>query len=70
VLVSEEGILAAMRLILVTEHWLIEGAAAVAVAGFLQEARRLQGRTVAIIVCGRNLSPQALKQLTTSLGGG
>src|SRR5471030_1892975 len=54
---SEAEILAAMRLILETEHWVIEGAAAVAVASYLKDAPRYQGKTVAIVLCGRNVSP-------------
>jgi len=63
VLVTEEEILAAMRLMLETEHWLIEGAAAVAVAAYLKEAPRYEGRKVAILLCGRNLSPEVLSRL-------
>ncbi len=63
VLVSEDEILAAMRRIMKTEHWLIEGAAAVAVAAYLQDAKRYAGRKVAIVLCGRNLSPEALARL-------
>jgi len=63
VLVSEDEILAAMRLMLETEHWLIEGAAAVAVAAYLKEAPRYEGRKVAIVLCGRNLSPDVLRRL-------
>jgi threonine dehydratase len=63
VLVSEDEILSAMRLMLETEHWLIEGAAAVAVAAYLKEAQRYDGRKVAIVICGRNLSPDALRRV-------
>jgi threonine dehydratase len=63
VLVSEDEILAAMRRIMETEHWIVEGAAAVAVASYLQDERRYAGRNVAIILCGRNLSPEALARL-------
>jgi len=63
ILVTEAEILSAMRLILETEHWLIEGAAAVAVAGYLKDAARYQGKTVAIVICGRNVSPQVLERL-------
>jgi threonine dehydratase len=63
VLVSEDEILSAMRLVLETEHWVIEGAAAVAVAAFRKEAPRLQGKTAAIVICGRNLSPEAMRRL-------
>jgi threonine dehydratase len=63
VLVSEPEILDAMRLMLETEHWLIEGAAGVAVAGFLKEAARYRGKNVVIVLCGRNLSPEVLRRL-------
>jgi threonine dehydratase len=63
VLVSEDEILSAMQLMLETEHWLIEGAAAVAVAAYLKEAQRYDGRKVAIVICGRNLSPEALRRV-------
>ena len=63
VLVSEAEILAAMRHVLDTEHWLIEGAAGVPVAAFLKEEARYQGKTVVIVICGRNVSPPVLNQL-------
>jgi threonine dehydratase len=64
VLVSEDEILAAMRLMLETEHWLIEGAAAVAVAAYLKDAQVYEGRKAAIVICGRNLSPEALRRVS------
>jgi threonine dehydratase len=54
VLVSEEEIRDTMRLLLRTEHWLVEGAAAVAAAAF----RKAGGRNAAIVLCGRNLSSE------------
>jgi threonine dehydratase len=63
VLVSEQEIRAAMRLILEAEHWLIEGAAAVAVAAYRKEAARYRGKSVAIILCGRNVSSEVLAQV-------
>ena len=60
VLVPEAEIRAAMRLVLETEHWLIEGAAAVAVAAFRRDLRRWDGKRVAIVLCGRNVSPEVL----------
>jgi threonine dehydratase len=63
VLVTEDEILRAMRLILETEHWVIEGAAGVAVAAFLKEASRWQGKNAIIIICGRNVSPEVLHRL-------
>jgi threonine dehydratase len=63
VLVSEDEIRAAMRLVLETEHWLIEGAAAVAVAAFRQEMHRWEGKRLAIVICGRNVSPEVLSRV-------
>ncbi len=63
VLVSEAEIRTALRLVLETEHWLIEGAAAVAVAAFRQEIHRWDGKRVAIVLCGRNVSPEVLARV-------
>jgi threonine dehydratase len=63
IFVPEGEILAAMRLVLEAEHWVIEGAAAVAVAAFRQDAHRWAGKTVAIILCGRNVSPEVWRQV-------
>ena len=61
VFVTEAEIAAAMRLVLREEHWLIEGAAGVAVAAFLKEAEWYAGKNAAIVLCGRNISPEALR---------
>ena len=45
----------AMRDIASSERWIIEGAAAVAVAGMQKLAERYQGKRVAVILCGRNI---------------
>ena len=63
VLVSEDEILRAMRRILETEHWVIEGAAGIAVAAFLQEASRWRGKNAVIVICGRNVSTEVLNRL-------
>lgn len=55
VLVSEDEIRSAMRVIASSERWIIEGAAAVAVAGMQKLAERYQGKRVAVILCGRNI---------------
>jgi threonine dehydratase len=55
VFVTEDEIRDSMRLVLRTEHWLVEGAAAVAVAAF----QKAEGRNAAIVLCGRNLSAEA-----------
>jgi threonine dehydratase len=63
VLVSEDEILAAMRLAVETEHWVIEGAAGVALAALLKDAGRYAGKTVVVVLCGRNLSPPVLRRV-------
>ena len=60
VMVSEPEIISALRLLLASEHWLVEGAAGVALAAFRQQAGRYANQRVAIVLCGRNLSPHAL----------
>jgi threonine dehydratase len=61
--VSEDAILAAMRLMLETEHWVIEGAAGVALACCLQDAERYQGKRVVVVICGRNVSPEVWRRV-------
>ena len=63
VLVPETGILAAMRLVLEKEHWMIEGAAALAVAAYLQESAKYARKRVAIVLCGRNVSPEVMRRI-------
>ena len=57
VLVSEDELLDAARRVLREDDELIEGAAAVAVAAFLESADRYAGKTVAVVVCGGNVEP-------------
>jgi threonine dehydratase len=61
--VTEDEIRVAMRLIIGRHHTLIEGAAAVAVAGFLQTADRWAGQEVAIVLCGANVGTAVLKKV-------
>jgi len=63
VLVSEDEILGAMRLVNGAKGWLMEGAAGVALAAFLQEPNRYAGKSVAVIVCGGNVSPAVRQRL-------
>lgn len=62
-LVTEGEIRDAMRLVLGRHHMLIEGAAAVAVAGFLQTAREWADRSVAVVLCGANVEPETLRTI-------
>jgi threonine dehydratase len=66
VLVTEDEILSAMRLLRDRKGWLIEGAAGVAVAAFQKEAARYRGKTVAIIICGGNVSEKVRRRLEAS----
>ena len=52
-------------LMIETEHWVIEGAAAVAVAAFLKEFQNYRSKTVIIVLCGRNISPEVQSVLAT-----
>ena len=64
VLVSEDAIRYAMRLLAEHERWIVEGSAAVALAGLLQLAPRYQGRKVAVVLCGRNIGlPEFLEAI-------
>ena len=60
VLIDEPEIAAAMRTFMDSQHQLIEGAAAVAIAAMLANAADLKGRKVVILVCGANISREAL----------
>jgi threonine dehydratase len=55
-LVSESEIRSAMRIIAQSEQWMVEGAAGVALAAFLKESVRYEGRKVAVVLCGRNIA--------------
>jgi threonine dehydratase len=59
-LVSEDAIAEAMRTFIEKHRMMIEGAAGVALAGFLQVAKDYKDKRVAIIVCGANISLEKL----------
>ncbi|MEJ2751283.1 MAG: threonine/serine dehydratase [Chloroflexota bacterium] len=61
--VSEEEIAASLREFMGVQHMLIEGSAAVAIAGFLKTAGQFQGARIAIVLCGANISLEALKEI-------
>jgi len=54
-LVSENEIKSAMKLLAKNERFIIEGAAGVAMAGFLKNHEKFEGKNVAIVLCGRNI---------------
>ena len=60
ILVSEDEIKEAIRLVFDAHKKIIEGAAGVAVASLIKEAVRFQGSTVVIILCGCNIETAKL----------
>jgi threonine dehydratase len=63
VLVSEDGIAAAMRDYMAAEGDRIEGAAGVAIAALMARGSAVKGRKVAVIICGGNISDAALQSV-------
>lgn len=63
ILVSEEEIKNMIRAVAVRHRMVIEGAAAVAMAGLIREKERFAGQDNVVIICGGNLSPDALKTI-------
>ena len=61
--VTEEEIKESLREFLQTQHMLIEGAAAVAVAAMVKRRDRLAGKNVVVIICGANISLETLKTI-------
>ena len=56
ILVSDDEIRRAMALLIEKAHTLAEGAGAAATAGAVKEKSRLQGKRVAIVVSGGNVT--------------
>jgi len=63
VLVSEQEIREAMKIIAREEGWIIEGAAGVPVAAALKQKAKLKGKKAAIILCGRNIDFEKYKNV-------
>lgn len=63
VLVSDEEMRAAIRLLWRTTHNLVEGAGAAATAASLKLRERLQGQTVVNVISGGNLATETLRQV-------
>ncbi|KAF4832805.1 L-threonine dehydratase biosynthetic IlvA [Colletotrichum tropicale] len=60
---SEEEIAEAMRTIAFEENMIVEGSAALALAGFNKVAKDLAGKTSVILLCGANVDQQAIKKI-------
>lgn len=66
VLVSEDAILEALHW--ARRHdWIIEGSAGVALAAFFKEAAQYADKSVAIIFCGGNLSPEVEARMNSQV---
>jgi len=63
VLVEEDEIASAMRLLIGQHHMLVEGAAGVAVAAFLKECEGLPPGNVVIVICGANIALEKLREI-------
>jgi threonine dehydratase len=59
--VSETEIKESLRQYMQVHHMLIEGSAAVALAGCIKQGQRLTGKNVVVILCGANISLETLK---------
>lgn len=56
ILVAEEDIAAAMKLLATHERYMVEGAAALALAALLKNRGRYRDKRVAVVLCGRNIA--------------
>jgi threonine dehydratase len=65
-LIEEPEIRSALRFMIDTEHQLVEGSAAMAIAAGLKAGRSMAGQVVAIVSCGANISSATLAQ---AIGG-
>jgi threonine dehydratase len=61
--VTEAQIAAALREFIDLQHMLIEGSAAVALAGFRRTVADFAGKNIAIILCGANISRATLRRV-------
>jgi threonine dehydratase len=63
VLVSESDIRAAMKHVYRTQNYTIEGAAGVALAGFLKTQEYYKNKCVVVLLCGGNISKNILEEI-------
>ncbi|MBX6382715.1 MAG: pyridoxal-phosphate dependent enzyme, partial [Microbispora sp.] len=67
VLVEDDDILRAQRLLLTDAHTLAEGAGAAALAGLLARREEFAGRKVAVVCTGGNAGPAELARLLAAV---
>lgn len=61
--VDEDEIAAAMYSILKEHHFVVEGAAGLSLAALRQQRDRYQGKKVVLVLCGRNVSLEVVKEI-------
>lgn len=61
--VDEDEIAAAMYSILKEHHFVVEGAAGLSLAALRQQKERYQGKKVVLVLCGRNVSMEVVKEI-------
>ena len=61
--VTEDEIMTSLREFISAHRMLIEGSAAVAIASFLQQRDRFEGKNVVIVLCGANIGLETLKEI-------
>lgn len=63
ILVDENAIVQALKLLLQDIQTLVEGSAAMAVAGLIHDSDNVSGQTSAVILCGGNVNETAMKAI-------
>ena len=62
-MISENEIADGLRFLIKKHYMLVEGAAALSIASLLKEKERFSGKTVVLILCGRKIGLETLKQI-------
>ena len=66
ILVREETIKGAIRLLLTRQRQVVEGAGAVGVAAIMEDPERFRGHRVGVVVSGGNMDPELLREIVCS----
>ncbi|EDO34603.1 predicted protein [Nematostella vectensis] len=68
VVVTEEEIAKAVYEVMDKHHKIVEGSAGVSFASYIKTRQRWEGKTVAIVACGSNISMKNLKMIIQKFG--
>lgn len=63
ILVNEQEIAKAIKLMLEKHQMVVEGAAGVTIAAYIQERKQFEGKNVVLVICGRNIGFDQLKRI-------